>query len=353
MGERLQRVRNYGLFSVFTFVALVILANGFIKLPYYIFAPGNVYGVNEVISVPADRDHPHDGDFLMTTVSLREGHPLQLLYAGISPTQRVEKKQTVSGDLSPEEFSKINEAEMKNSQQEAIAVGMQRAGFAVKHVGTGALIKQVIDGTPMADKVKVGEVVVGINGQQVDLSTQLTDAVSRVRPGETVKLTVKDPAGVPRELSVVATTNPSDANRALLGVLVTTDNARLDTPFPVEFKNNDVGGPSAGLAFTLGVLDDLTPGSLAGDKRIATTGTIASDGTVGEVGGVAQKAVAVQKSGAKLFLVPTAEVDDAKTSVGNRVKVVGVNNLDEAIAAIGEFGGDVSGIPTASALAAS
>ena len=110
--------------------------------------------------------------------------------------------------------------------------------------------------------------------------------------------------------------------------------------FPINVKINTelVGGPSAGLAFTLAIIDDLTPGSLTGGKRVAVTGTIQADGSVGEVGGVEQKAITARTNGVQLMIVPKAEVADAKRGADG-VRVVGVTNVDEALAALQRNGG--------------
>ena len=106
-----------------------------------------------------------------------------------------------------------------------------------------------------------------------------------------------------------------------------------------------MGGPSAGLAFTLALLDELTPGELTGGKKVAATGTITPSGAVGEIGGLPQKTVAVEREGAELFLVPLAELAEAQAKAeGTNLKVVGVETLDDALAALQEFGG--SGLPS-------
>ena len=110
--------------------------------------------------------------------------------------------------------------------------------------------------------------------------------------------------------------------------------------FPIDVNINTqlVGGPSAGLAFTLAIIDDLTPGSLTGGKRVAVTGTIQPDGTVGEVGGVEQKAITARTKGVQLMIVPKAEVKDARNGAGD-VRVVGVENIEQALDALREAGG--------------
>jgi Lon-like protease len=113
----------------------------------------------------------------------------------------------------------------------------------------------------------------------------------------------------------------------------------------VQIDTGDVGGPSAGLAFTLAILDDLTPGDLTGGHDIAATGTIASDGTVGPVGGTGQKAAAVRAKDAELFLVPRADYKDAVAHAGKDLEVVPVDDLDDALDALADLGGNVDELP--------
>ena len=138
-----------------------------------------------------------------------------------------------------------------------------------------------------------------------------------------------------------------------MGVIVRTEDLRLITPFPVSINTTRIGGPSAGLAFTLALLDDLTPGELTGGEQVAVTGTILADGKVGPVGGVEQKVVAVNRTDATLFLVPPDEFEAAKAGADNDVTVVAVNTVDEALAALAAHGGNVSGIPAGAVPAAS
>jgi PDZ domain-containing protein len=115
---------------------------------------------------------------------------------------------------------------------------------------------------------------------------------------------------------------------------------KVDAPFTVDIDSEQIGGPSAGLAFTLEVLDRLTAGDLTGGHRIAATGTIELDGTVGRVGGVRQKTASVLAGGYDLFLVPKAEEQEARARAGSKLKVVGVATLDDALQALASFGGN-------------
>ena len=120
-------------------------------------------------------------------------------------------------------------------------------------------------------------------------------------------------------------------------------------PIDVKIDTQKVGGPSAGLAFTLAIIDDLTPGDLTGGRRVAVTGTINPDGTVGPVGGVEQKAITARHNDVSMMIVPKQELKDARAGAGN-LKVVGVDTIDDALAALQTAGG--AAVPPASAVAA-
>jgi PDZ domain-containing protein len=152
------------------------------------------------------------------------------------------------------------------------------------------------------------------------------------------------------ELALAA--DPEDPDRGVMGVRVMEAVLDYDFPIDVEIDTGDVGGPSAGLAFTLGIIDDLTPGELTGGTDVAVTGTISGDGTVGPVGGTGQKAAAVRDAGITLFLVPTADYAAAQARAGDDLEVVAVDNVEEALAALAERGGNVDELPSSGELAA-
>jgi PDZ domain-containing protein len=117
-----------------------------------------------------------------------------------------------------------------------------------------------------------------------------------------------------------------------------------DLPFDVEIDTAQVGGPSAGLALTLSIIDKLTEGELTGGLRVATTGTIDIDGTVGPIGGIQQKAHAVRRAGIDVFIVPEDDAETAREVLGDSAEVIGVRTLDEAIDALGRLGGQTEAL---------
>ncbi len=132
---------------------------------------------------------------------------------------------------------------------------------------------------------------------------------------------------------------PGTKDTPILGVDIATRDESFSLPFEVSVDSGQVGGPSAGLAFTLGLLDRLTPGSLTGGKKVAVTGEISPTGQVLDVGGVRQKAVAARRAGAVMMIVPTGEYKDALSKAGS-MKVVKVNTLQEALQALATLGGN-------------
>ena len=137
---------------------------------------------------------------------------------------------------------------------------------------------------------------------------------------------------------------PDDPERAIIGIEPEDRIVGFDLPIDVTIDSGTVGGPSAGLAFTLAVLDVLTPGELTGGRRVAVTGTMAIDGTVGPVGGGAQKAIAVREADYEAFLVPSDEVDEVREAVGDDLEVIAVDTLAEALAALDSLGGNAGSL---------
>ncbi len=127
--------------------------------------------------------------------------------------------------------------------------------------------------------------------------------------------------------------------KPMVGIVPVTKDLHLDFPVEVTIDPGQVTGPSAGLAFTLTIIDEMTPGSLTGGKKVAVTGTMDLDGNVGEVGGVPQKTAAALDAGAKLMLVPPPELKQARDRAGDSMKVVGVRTIDDALRALRQNGG--------------
>lgn len=316
-----------------------------VELPYYVLSPGQTTPVNKFVSVPPEHEIKPQGEVMLTTVGLLRAHPLDIVWAWATPGTQIEKKKEVLGDSTPAQFNEQSARQMDGSQMAAIYVALQRAGHDVTIRGNGARIEEVREGSPAHGKLNPGDIILAVNNEPVQFSSDVTRMVRANPIGANLSLKIRNTSGVERVVEVTTSANPQSPDTAYLGVGVSTENLNLDTPFPVSFKKTEIGGPSAGLAFALALIDTLTPGELTGGGKVATTGTLSADGRVGVIGGIEQKTRSVRKSGAKLFLVPAAEAEDARKYAGSNLKVVGVETLEQAITALRENGGDTSGLP--------
>jgi PDZ domain-containing protein len=191
-----------------------------------------------------------------------------------------------------------------------------------------------------------GDVIESLAGTPTPTLDVLVKTMEGRKVGDVVEIVVNtlnsNPNETRRTEKVRLIASPDDPQRTIIGI-VPADTRTVDVPFEVDISTDSIGGPSAGLAFALALLDELTPGNLMGKVSVAATGTIAEDGTVGAIGALRQKAVAVERSGAGLFLVPKSQTPDeiasARAAVGSKLKIVPVGTLDEALDALVEYGG--------------
>lgn len=329
------------------FVVLVLLLGSMqVSLPYYALGPGDARQVNDLIRVPKDRSFPPRGEVLLSTVSLSRVNALEAVFGWLDPNVDVLPEDQILGTTPRGRFTQQNIQEMDTSKQLAAVVALRRLGYTVAEQGKGALVVQVEKKAPAYGRLDQGDVITGIDGRPASLSQEVVQGIRLRKPGESVRLDVLDVKGVIRVEEVTLGTRP-DSGEGYLGVVLKTKEQKFDYPFDVVIDSGTIGGPSAGLAFTLGVLDTLTAGELTGGKKVAATGTIEIDGTVGDVGGVVQKTAAVRAAGANVFLVPAGEYKDALAHAGPKLEVVKVSSLDEALAAMASLGGDVSALGAA------
>ncbi len=336
---------------------IVLVASLVIRVPYYVLAPGSSRPTEPLISISGADTYENDGTVDFLTVSERQATPLELLAAWMNPALVVKSDEDLHGKQTPSENRTINLAMMAESKDAATYQALHRMGYEIGVDGKGAVIASVAEGAPASGSLAVGDVVTAIDGTPVMLSSQLVQIVGAHAPGDVLRFTVHhvddtgdngshpDGAASPeRVVSVTLGARPDDATKGYLGITSFTLGLSFRFPVEVTIESGAVGGPSAGLAFTLGILDRLTPGSITGGLAIATTGTISLDGTVGPIGGIQQKVRAAQRQGVELMLVPASQLDEA-LEVGDGLDIQGVATLDEALALLARHGGGDAVLP--------
>jgi Lon-like protease len=332
-------------------IALTVLLVTFVigavtvELPYYAYRPGSVRDTEPLIAIADDETFPSAGTISYTTVSLRQATLLNMLTGWLDDDVDVFPRDKVLGDRNADENRTLNLQMMDTSKQVATQVALERLGHPVDVSITGETVVNVLPDLPADGVLEPGDTITAVNGERLDEPDDLTRLLAADSPGDEVTITVEPPSGSqPRDVELALGADPDDPDRAIIGIEVTGRGIDFDFPVDVTIDTGDVGGPSAGLAFTLAIIDDLTPGDLTGGADVAVTGTISSDGTVGPVGGTGQKAAAVRAQGYDVFLVPTADYEAARQHAGD-VDVIAVDTLDEALTALGDLGGNVDELP--------
>jgi Lon-like protease len=319
-------------------VAIVWVALGLIRVgSYVIVKPGSADDVDRRLDVSGVRSYAPNGKTFWATVGIIERPaPIQMLWAWLSGEQDVPKRRDIYGDESPTESRQASKAQMEGSKQISEVVAARKLGYAV--TGGGAELAEVDPTYPAAKILRAGDVITRIGITPICIQADIGTALRGVKAGSTVDVTVR--RGTRTLTLATPTMAVAGVPRPVFGVLLTAETKNpCRTPFTVKIETASIGGPSAGLAMTIALLERLTPGELTGGQKVAVTGTIEGDERVGEVGGVKQKTLAVKAAGAKLFLVPMSEVDLARPHAGS-MRVVGVATLDDALAALRALGGD-------------
>jgi PDZ domain-containing protein len=348
-------------------LVVAVVAGFLIRLPYVIISPGSSTPLDRsVVSVDGATTYPHreSVEFLTVRVSNEDPTLWRLVGAWLDSDRDVEKRSDVVGCLSDSDNRQFNADLMAQSQNDAKYVALTRLGYTVPADPARLVVTEVCKGVPAYGELAVGDRVVAVDGKPVAALSEIASGVQSHQPGDDVEFTVER-AG--KQVDVAVTTGRASKDRLTclpvhdgeqqkpdahqIPCVGITTQSFVDYTFPIDVTINTdrVGGPSAGLAFTLAIIDDLTPGSLTGGKRIAVTGTIGPDGKVGPVGGVEQKAITARTNDVGLMIVPSSEVRDARQGAG-KVRVVGVDTLDEALAALARAGG--SEVPPPSTTAA-
>lgn len=322
------------------------VASAVVKVHYWAYAPGSMHDTAGVIQIGGTDVYPAEGDIAFATVSVRGRLSLlRYVVAWLDPDAVIVPEEQVVGDRDPDENRQVNLQLMDLSTQVSAYVALDRLGHEVSIVGTGAMVVQVEPDQPADGVLEVGDTIVSVNGLPVNLADDLIHTISSREPGDTVTITV-EPLGSDqtedREVTLAA--RPDTPERAFLGVVPQTRDAAFRFPFDIRFNTGGVSGPSAGLAFTLALLDQLTPGDLTGGISVAATGTLDIEGNVGPIGGLEFKTTAARRDGFDVFFVPSAsrdeELAEARRRAGDELLIIPVATLDEALVALVELGGD-------------
>jgi Lon-like protease len=302
--------------------------------------PGSARPTASRVTVTGQRLDEPVGSILFTTVAVDSDVSIfDWIESEINDDIFLRRRADVFGTRSVEENRARNLEMMRVSKDVAVIVALDRLGIAVVEE-TGQGFEAVLEGGPADGLLEPGDIIVGIDGVEITTLASLRAELETKVPGESGIVTVDNIDTLEiRDVELRWGARPDDMPGGFIGIeSVVPRQVELELPFDVEIDSGNIGGPSAGLAFTLTILDLLTEGELTGGQNVAVTGTILPDGTVGNIGGVAQKAAAAHEAGAVAFIVPTDVVDEAIPRARD-MPIIGVASLDEALAALADLGG--------------
>jgi PDZ domain-containing protein len=340
----------------------MLFAIVWLPVPYVVLSPGPVADTlgavpsgdgrdgqagGPIIGIKGIRPQPTSGHLYLTTVALTPGdcnaHPrlLDAIEAWLSPHETVEPHQVqCPPGQSSQAVHQQGVEDMARSQTNAIIAAMTELGY--KATGSAVVVESVTAGLPAETVIEPDDLILAADGKRVTRPQQLVNAVQALTPGHRVSLLVER-AGAQHTYDIATAKGPN--GKARLGVTIGEQPVFNGISVSIGLDPNVIGGPSAGAALALGIVDKLTPGGLTGGRTIAGTGTIDKQGKIGPIGGIQQKVAAAVSAGATVFFAPASECADAKAAAPSSLTLVSVKTLHGAVEALEAIKADSTEFP--------
>lgn len=311
---------------------------------YYLEMPGGAYDIREVLQVN-DQPDEADGSYNFVAVTVSRATLAQMAYAWLTPFTEISSEEETTGGRNQEDFWRISQFYMETSQNEAIHQALKLAEKPVTIDYKGVYVLDVSDDSTFQGILNLADTVTGVNGKTFGSSKELIDYVSSQSIGDAVTVQYTS-AGEKKSADGKIIKLKNGKNGIGIGLV---DHTEVKTDVPIEFSTAGVGGPSAGLMFTLDIYDQLVDEDLRKGRVIVGTGTIEADGSVGMVGGVDKKVLSAHRIGAEIFFVSAKELSqeekeaapdlkpnylvaqEAAKELGTDMKIIPVKTVQEAI----------------------
>lgn len=351
--------------STLIFIAL-ICAGVLVPVPYAEMSPGPTFntlgnaGGEPVLRISGRKTYPTKGHLNMTTVRVTGAdyrmNLVETVYGWLAHDQVVVPHETLYPDgKTEEESTQENAEEFTQSQESAKVAALKELKIPVR---AQVVVSTVVKDSPAEDRLHAGDVIRAVDGKPVTEPEDVAALVTQRKPGEKVVFTIvpakeavaAEKAGKQPTITddvTITTAKSPETGKAIVGIQAGTDHT---FPFTIDINLADVGGPSAGLMFALGIVDKLTPGDLTGGKFVAGTGTIDDEGKVGPIGGIEMKLVGARQAGAEYFLVPQANCRAAASDIPDGLTLVKVDTIADATASLEKIrSGRTAGLPSCAA----
>ncbi len=314
---------------IFVFCALL----GVVTVPYVSLGPGPTFDTlgdvdgKQVVDIEGTKVFPTTGHLNMTTVAQRDNLTLgQALALWVSGREQLWPRDLVyPPDKSRDEVNKDNTADFEASEAKA-----EYAALGYLKYAPAVTVEEVHQGGPSDGKLQTGDAIEKLNGTPITSLDQFQSLLKQTKPDQNIVVDYRRKNAPPGTATITLGRN-ADRDYGFLGVSV---REAPWAPFQITFNLANVGGPSAGLMFTLAVIDKLTTGDMAGSRFVAGTGTIDADGKVGAIGGITHKMLAAHEAGATVFLVPAENCAEARSGNDDGLELVKVDTVGQAVDAL-------------------
>jgi PDZ domain-containing protein len=379
--RRRRRRRVLGI--VVIVLAVVVTAASLISVPYYALTPGSAQSVGPLIGVPTSLSHDHGGSVDLVDVEVTPMRLIDFLWFKVQSNSSIISSAAIQGPETNAQYNTEGVLDMEDAQQAAEVVALKQLGYSVTVTPNGVLLYALDPGSPADLQLEVGDVITSVGTTKVTGVVGLTAALAGRTPGQSLRIGYRSyPSGTPKEVSLqmgvwrlqgtgasaqldclrpsvhspypvaklvqingasyLGTKQHPGHATACLGVLGPEASYAISKlPFAINLNSEGIVGPSAGLAFTLGLIQKLDAANLTNGMQVAATGTMSVTGAVGAIGGIQQKTAAVRSAGASIFLVPPANYPMAKQYAGTKLKVFAVSSISKALSVLESFGGKV------------
>ncbi|WP_442599385.1 SepM family pheromone-processing serine protease [Neobacillus sp. D3-1R] len=320
------------------FAAVVFMASSFYTLPYYVSKPGMAKELEPIIKV--ENGFEEKGNFMLTTVRMGKANIYSYLLAKASKYQEIYPVDVIKrDDESDEEYTTRQLHLMESSKLNAIEVAYKKHGLPVNYQYKGVYVLNIYPGMPADGKLLPGDRIFKADNKSFSSSELFIEYVSNKKEGENINLTIER-NNQTKDISLTVAPFPDQPSKKGVGIGLVDDKEIMVDP-EVTVNTEEIGGPSAGLMFSLEIYNQLTKEDLTKGYEIAGTGTIDPNGEVGPIGGIEQKIVAADKVGAEIFFAPNekgikdsnynAAIKTAK-DIHTKMKIIPVDTFDEAVA---------------------
>ncbi|MED1202185.1 SepM family pheromone-processing serine protease [Heyndrickxia acidicola] len=330
-----------------TFIVVIILfAASFYHLPYYVESPGSAEKLAPIVKV--ENGYKEKGNFMLTTVRLGPANIYSYVLAKMSKHEDVlPLDQIMPKDQTEEEYNVYQLYLMDNSKHTAIQVAYSKAHKPYHFNYKGVYVLSVDPSMPAAKALNAGDQITEVDGHRFESSAQFIKYVGGKKVGQSIRISyIRDGKENSADIKLAEFKKPK--GKVGIGIGLVDDRDLITSP-PVTVKTDNIGGPSAGLMFSLEIYNQLTKQDLTKGYQIAGTGEIAPDGEVGRIGGIDKKVVAADKEGAEIFFAPNDEITPdmkkeepgiqsnyqealkAAREIGTKMKIVPVKTFDDAL----------------------